>query len=171
MAGVSIMGGAELDIASGAELQKGLKSTEDSLYGRMRGLLQRNKGKVMRKTAVQGGVIPAAGFLTLPLFAVPNNSMCSLQLITVQLAADDHTTGAGVPVVYFGGSSGLPSRADIVSIGPSLPYIASWGHKTLWGHDGDECFVILYGVAAATNVLATAKYSEWPDGDDEPDVI
>lgn len=167
MGNVSIMGGAEIDIASGVEVRNALKSTEDSLYSRLRG----DRKRIMRKSAIQAGIMPAAGPLVLPLLTVPADTQISLSVVTVT-GADDHTTLAnGIPVVYCGGSSSLPSRGDVVAIGAAVPFVVSWGEKSLWAHDGDEVFVLIYGAAAQSNVVATLKYHEWLSGDSEPGVL
>lgn len=164
MANVSIMGGAEIDICSSDELSKGLKDTGDSI---VRSLRPREK-TIMRKSAINAGVMPAAGPLTLSLLVVPSDVQVSVSVVTVT-GVDDHTVLAlGIPVVYFGGSSALPSRGDVVAIGTAVPFVQTWGEKTLWGHDGDELFVIVYGAAAGSQVVVTAKYHEWLAGDAEP---
>ena len=164
---ISVMGGAEFDVVSNDELAGALKGASDSIVDRLRPQAER----ISRKYAVQAGTVDAGGNpLVLPLLVVPPEAQVSLSLVTVQLG-DDHTTGAGVPVVYFGGqASSTPNRGDIIAIGGtnSLPYVVSWDEKTIWGHAGDQCFVIVYGVAAGTNVLATLRYHEWLSGSSDP---
>lgn len=164
MAEVSIMGGAAIDIASGVELRDGLKSMGDSVVDRLR---PREK-RILRKSAIKADNVPAAGPLILSLLVVPPDTQCSLAVVTVT-GADDHTVlAAAVPVVYFGASATPPNRGDVVAIGTAVPFVVSWGEKALWGHDGDEVFVVVYGAAAGSQVVATLKYHEWRSGDSDP---
>lgn len=165
MAEVSIMGGAAIDIASGSEVREGLKSTGDSIVDRLR---PKEEKRILRKSAIKADVMPAAGPLTLSLLVVPPETQCSISVVTVT-GVDDHTAlAAAIPVVYFGATSVPPNRGDVVAIGTAVPFVQSWGEKTLWGHDGDEVFVVVYGAAPGSQVVATLKYHEWRSGDSDP---
>lgn len=158
MTRVSFQLGAEADLVSKDEFDAGIGSLSNLLR-------PSPKDRSLRRNTMDSGVMPAAGPLLLNLGGAPAGSLW-VPLTIVVTGADDHTVVAASQLaVYFGGQPSLnPMLSQLLIPGATAPMIPYWqqigGKDAIYGHFGDSLFVLVYGVAAGTNLQAAARIRE-----------
>ena len=156
MANVTIAGGAEIDIASAAEVRQ----YTDDVVSRLR---PAPRPRAIRRTPTMSGVMPAAGALVLDLGGPPSNAMWSVTSVVVTGSDDRTAVAAGVAVLYLGGEAqATPSLLNLLKPGSTaIPVDWTFSKDTIFAHAGDNLFVLVYGAAPGTNLMAVARVHEW----------
>lgn len=158
MGSVTFQLGATADIVTGEEMKAGL----DGLYSRMR--RDGTKDRAIRRIEPQSGVMPSSGPLLLSFGGPPTGALWAPQWVTVTGSDDRTVVAAGTWALYFGGLATLnPMLGNLLvpANGSTIPGFQPVGGKdTVYGHEGDELFVLVYGAAAGTNIAAIARIRE-----------
>ncbi len=168
MAEARIALGAELDIASGQELNDGM----ESLRAEMRGSA---KPKRIFRPLAKAGTFSAAAAGQLGVLALGHPAAGRVWVITrlCVMGADSFTTVANVMASLAIGDAAAPSLTQTVLTGSAVPLTSTQNEHAWVVHDREELYVVLNatGVIASQQIVVTAQAWEYRDRDVEQQAI
>lgn len=156
---VKLAVGAELDIASGAELSDGLSGLGDRLLG---------SGKRPRPLfySFPSSVAGAGGRTTIPVGAPPAGKLWNVLSATV-VGNDDHGTipsPAGFLAMYFGDPYN-PTLAALQAVKLALPSTTFFTANALWCPSGNQVFFMTdLALNVPDSVTVVISVAEWSSG-------
>jgi hypothetical protein len=151
---VKLAVGAELDLATGAELSDGLNG--------IKGMLDKGYARplFLPFTAQRLG----AGVL--PVGRPPAGRIWNILSLTL-VGNDDFTTLAGTTgALYIDADPGSLSLAQCRIPNQSIPSFQTFSDETVWAHSmGDVCINVRGALLATDQVIATITVAEWRESD------
>lgn len=173
MVSLSVDAEAGIDFATKDDIRRGFSALGRRLH---------SKDRSIRRSLQVAGQMPTAGPLLLDFGGPPTGTMWAPLIVGI-VGSDDHTAVAnGVWAVYAGGEAVLtpvPMLGNLLIPGnvtgatDKIPgYVQPSGKEDVYLHYGDSLFVLVYGAAAATNLLAYAKVREIvPSNEEELNIL
>lgn len=169
MANARIALGGEIDIASGKELDSGLKSLRDS----MNGVLAKPK-RIMRPLSVAQTFSGIAVGDTLQLSAgTPAAGRIWVVTRILVLGSDDSTAVTGALAAVYIGDPANVGLSQCVKPGAAIPFIDTQNEHSYVVHDRESLFINVSATAAvaAGQVVLNALAWEYKDRDIDTQVI
>lgn len=155
---IQLLGGAEVDLLSGGDLDRGIDRLLD-------GLAPSPDNKPIFQSRWAAEKTPAAGSstTTLKLGKPRSGRAWNLVYLTVT-GADDSTVVAGATVASYVGDPASPTLHGLIdpANGSVVPNSASFGEKQVWIHDDEELFLVVYGAPNGQQLSAVARVIDYP---------
>lgn len=155
---VQLAFGGEVDIASTGEVSEMMDGVADKVIG---AIPRRRRKPLLRRIPVSQQV-PAVGPTLLNFGSVPPGYTYEITHCVV-VGADASTVLAGASAALYIGNSSTYGQGNILQPGIVVPGYWNFGGGVVYGHFGDEVFVVVTGAAATANVsavLSVLQHSE-----------
>lgn len=146
---VGVQMGAEVELATKGDVIDGF----DGVADRVIGALPKRKRKPLLRRIPSSGAVPTVGVLVLPFGNVPAGYTYEYTHCVV-VGADASTVLAGASAALYIGNTSIFGLGNIVQPGIAVPGFWNFGGGVIYGHFGDEIFVVVSGAAAGANVSA-----------------
>jgi hypothetical protein len=162
MAEARIALGAELDIASGNELDEHFKSLRADIAAG-------GKPKKIFRPLAKAATFSAAAAGELGILALGHPSAGRIWVVTrlCVMGADDATTVANVTAGLYVGDTTAPALTQCVLTGESVPFTSTQNEHAWIVHDREELYVRFAASAAVASqqIVVTAQAWEYRDRD------
>lgn len=160
MAIAKVMLGGEIDVASGGELD----SAKESILGKL-SEGSKPKGRFIDRRLYGSGVAPATGLFVIELYPIGPATGRIWNLTQIVTLQDDHTAVNGVSVSWYLGDSSNVSLGQCIKPAMSVPADFEFSKDVIWHDKNEQLFGVVYGAAAGTQFVLTARERDFEQCD------